>query len=810
MSRVPRVSRVSPLHRLWPILLATTIAACSGAAPATPSGDGAQAQATEQATEGVTGAPTRAPQTRTPERTPAAGTGTPGNLGTNLGAITYYDGLVVFANLVDQAGDWIPQREGGTWGSGDPLDLRPDGWPRTLAPGQYASTVIADVHYPAGTYAVNWQGQGTFRIAGQPFDATGGSSGSGPAPGTPATISLDGTSTVVLDILATNPADPLRAIDVRVPGESPTAVFRTAYVESLGFYRALRFMDWTRTNNAAWEEAPARSCATRVTPGYYSQGTSAGASVERMVGLANLLHADPWFTIPHTATADWTTCIAGVVADLLAADLTPRFELSNETWNPTFRAFGDLTADAEAHNLGGGDSYLGLQLEHGARHAAAMALVDAEFAKRGRTARHVLAGQAANAWVLEQRLSAPGAADATDELAIAPYLGVPNANPFDPAEAASLAGLTLPELFARLDEAQTAEVEPWIAAHVDLAASAGKTLVAYEGGQHLAGDSGNDALTALFTGANRDAAMGDRYATYLARWQELTGNALFMHFTDAGPYTQWGSWGAVEDPSAPGGPKWEALAAFAGASVADATAPVVTSGPVLAFRAGAAVGPSGVLPMTVRVSAADVSADGEPSPSGVASVQVSRRVNGGAWSAPVTVSVAPVGGAGGAVSAAVPVSVAAAGIIAVRVRARDVAGNTSAWVEGPVLRPRLLGERSTALRWGGTWGRAASTAYLGGAVATSGARGAWVQVSGRLAAVALVTVRGPGRGAVRPIVDGVAGAAMDTRAAAWSPRRLVATRAWRDPATHTIRLVVLGTSGRPRVDVDALAVLLAA
>jgi hypothetical protein len=38
---------------------------------------------------------------------PAVTSTVAGNLGTNLGAVTYYDGLVPFANLMDQAGDWV-------------------------------------------------------------------------------------------------------------------------------------------------------------------------------------------------------------------------------------------------------------------------------------------------------------------------------------------------------------------------------------------------------------------------------------------------------------------------------------------------------------------------------------------------------------------------------------------------------------------------------------------------------------------------------------------------------------------------------
>jgi hypothetical protein len=157
-------------------------------------------------------------------------------------------------------------------------------------------------------------------------------------------------------------------------------------------------------------------------------------------------------------------------------------------------------------------------------------------------------------------------ASTVDEIAIAPYVGVAGANPFDPAEAGVIASMTSGDLFTSLDTALETEVRPWIEDHLSLSDRFGKPLVAYEGGQHLAGDPSNDALTELFVAANRDARMGDLYDRFLAAWKEMTGNALFVHFTDSGPYERFGSWGAVESPDAlplTASPKYAALEAYA-------------------------------------------------------------------------------------------------------------------------------------------------------------------------------------------------------------------------------------------------------
>ena len=328
---------------------------------------------------------------------------TPGNLGTNLANITYYDGAMIFADIVKQSSDWIPQQQGAGWGEGPPLDLRPDGWPARLGNNQYGSLVLADNTYPDGTYEVSWRGTGSFTVDGKAFSGTAGSG----------QVRLDGSSMVVLDLRATDPGDPLRDIAVRAPGTAADALFHPEYLRQLAPYHVVRFMDWQRTNSTFSDPVRTFTCANRVPGGYYSQGTIMGASVETMVDLANQTDSDPWFTIPHEATPDWVRCHAQVVAARLEPGLTPRYEFSNETWNPAFRAFFDLGGDAD---------FEALQTTVAQRHNAAMDVVGDVMNANGRRYIRVLAGQAANSWVLEQRLNT--AMTRTDEIAIAPYLGV--------------------------------------------------------------------------------------------------------------------------------------------------------------------------------------------------------------------------------------------------------------------------------------------------------------------------------------------------------------------------------------------------
>lgn len=465
-----------------------------------------------------------------------------GNLGTNLGGVNYWDGVVPFNDIVRQGGEWI---------DGRPLATDRNGWPTRL--DGPVSMAIAELEYPEGTYAVTWKGRGSFEVAGKRFT---GRDGSG-------TVELDGTSLVLLTIRSTDGNDHLRSIQVRVPGARAGDAFRTRYLRSLAPYGALRFMDWQKTNGTFSDPSPKQTCSKATGPESISQGRRRGASVNWMVRLANRLDADPWFTVPHRADASWLRCHARSVAHLLERGLRPRYEFSNETWNPAFDQFHDLTDAATDRGLGGSDPYLGLQLEVARRHAWMAGVIGPIFRDARRPVIRVLAGQAANVWVLEQRL-AGGARATADEIAIAPYMHLTGLDPFDPSDGDEITAMSQDQLFSNLRLGLTEEVEPWIEDHAALASESGKRLVAYEAGQHLAGDSSNDAMTGLFVAANHSPAMGDLYADYLSRWRQLTGNRLVMHFTDSGPYSRFGSWGALESPDRSfSSPKYSALVDFA-------------------------------------------------------------------------------------------------------------------------------------------------------------------------------------------------------------------------------------------------------
>lgn len=220
----------------------------------------------------------------------------------------------------------------------------------------------------------------------------------------------------------------------------------------------------------------------------------------------------------------------------------------------------------------------------------------------------------------------------------------------------------------------------------------------------------------------------------------------------------------------------------------DRTAPVTTK-PRAQLRTGARLAWATV-PVRIALGASDAG-------SGVVSYDVARSVDGGAWATVASATTAT----------SLDTTLASGHTYRFRVRSRDVAGNVSAWVEGSLLKPGLVQEGSTAITYRGTWYVGKASTYSGGAVryTRSSTASATYTVTGR--GVALVTTTGPGRGVVKVYVDGAYVATVDLYAPTARYRVLAFSQMFSSYGTHTIKLVGLGTSGRPRVDLDAFAVI---
>ncbi|MFD6426986.1 N-acetylmuramoyl-L-alanine amidase, partial [Streptomyces sp. NPDC060198] len=138
-----------------------------------------------------------------------------------------------------------------------------------------------------------------------------------------------------------------------------------------------------------------------------------------------------------------------------------------------------------------------------------------------------------------------------------------------------------------------------------------------------------------------------------------------------------------------------------------------------------------------------------------------------------------------------------------KMSAYDRAGNTAAAsVTGT---PVILQETSTTRT--GTWTAKSSTSYLGGKSYSSSAKNASMTWTFTGRSAALVVSRASTSGQVYVYVDGKKTATVDLKATTTKYRDAIWTTTWPAAAKHTVKLVVVGTSGRPAVTTDGLVYL---
>jgi hypothetical protein len=219
-----------------------------------------------------------------------------------------------------------------------------------------------------------------------------------------------------------------------------------------------------------------------------------------------------------------------------------------------------------------------------------------------------------------------------------------------------------------------------------------------------------------------------------------------------------------------------------------------TKAPKAKLQSGSALGTASkktALPVRLTWSASDTGG------AGLAGYDVARSVNGGAWARIAT----------NVPTASLEVGLTPGSTYRFRVRARDNAGNVGKWATGPTLRPKLIQQTSSRIVWRKTWSGGSDAAFSGASVrhsSTTGAKASYT-FSGR--SIGFVTTVDPGRGSVKVFLDGKYVTTLDLSAGTAGQRVVAFSRTWKSVGTHTIRLVVVGTAGHPRVDVDAFEVL---
>jgi len=468
-------------------------------------------------------------------------------MGVNLSDLQYYSSEWPFKNFFKMSMPW----RDGSWNQSIPVALTPDGYP-LLNSGQTAVSLICrDIGgaYPTGPWVLLYDGSGTVSVGGNAQVTSS-------APGRLTfQVSNPTNEGIHVYVNATNNANPVRNIRV-MPAEFEnnyeSQPFHPTFLDRLQHFSVLRFMDWMKTNNSSqqnWSDRP--------TVNYATYGHK-GAPVQIMVQLCNITGASPWFCMPHMATDDYVRKFAEYVRDNLDPEIKAYVELSNECWNSMFQQTAYFQAQGQSQGLAG-DPYLATLYGYSKRAAKVMDIWADVFAGQQDRIVRVLAGHAENPWANEQIMSFQNAAAHADALAVAPYFGGYLGN------SSGTPGMTVTQI---LDAAEAnIEVQKGHSqTNRNNAAARGLDLIAYEGGQHLVGvggNVGNDTLTQKFIQANRDPRMGQLYLKDMANWQEI-GGGVFVTYSFCGRYTQWGSWGLIEqqNQNLSNAPKFTALVQF--------------------------------------------------------------------------------------------------------------------------------------------------------------------------------------------------------------------------------------------------------
>ncbi|HUG49273.1 MAG TPA: SpoIID/LytB domain-containing protein [Candidatus Limnocylindria bacterium] len=142
---------------------------------------------------------------------------------------------------------------------------------------------------------------------------------------------------------------------------------------------------------------------------------------------------------------------------------------------------------------------------------------------------------------------------------------------------------------------------------------------------------------------------------------------------------------------------------------------------------------------------------------------------------------------------------------AFRVRLRDGAGNFGPWFAGPRFDARLVQDRNERMGWSpDDWAREDRRKASGGTVTYSTQAGSQSALTFTGRAVGLVSTMGPNRGRAEIFVDGRPVGEINLYSPTYRWRVLVFAEEWAESARRVIRIDVLETPDRPRVDVDGI------
>ena len=233
----------------------------------------------------------------------------------------------------------------------------------------------------------------------------------------------------------------------------------------------------------------------------------------------------------------------------------------------------------------------------------------------------------------------------------------------------------------------------------------------------------------------------------------------------------------------------------------------VTGKLVNAMRVADAVGPTAlpvdrhginvgwIIGSTIRTTIAWPPASDDYS--GVSSYVVRRRVGTGSWS--ILASALTTRSLMVSMPFNTPTQFAIAG--------RDGVGNVGPQAESPAATAVLLQDGTILAKYTGTWSLVSTSSASNGRLHASTRAGASVEFKTTARAIAIVGRKAARNGKAKIYVDGAYVKTIDLYRSSTQSKVVVFNASWSTNGVHSVKLVVVGTAGRPRVEVDAFPIL---
>ena len=504
------------------------------------------------------------------------------SMGMGLNGISDWSTQLPFIDLMKQARGW---KDWSDKTSKKPIHTDENDWVTKLEPGQTLGTVFLNspetplynryiVYYDGeGVIEYQWSARKINESAEQKKDVIEVKKGS-----------------ALLTISKTNPDNPLRNIRIvaerHVSAFEAGQVFNPDWLQKISQFRALRYMDWMKTNNSTqyeWQKRPKLENRTWRTN---------GVPLELISMLSNKTRSIPWINIPHWASTPFITEMAKVFKDTLDADLPLYIEHSNEVWNWGFQQAQYALKQGREIWDKEGNAYMQW---HGMR-TAEMCHAFKHGPFKNDSKRVICTLGLHTHWKGLENASlecplwekSPCVKHGFDAIAVTTYfhaqLNGPNRQHKDSDTALEIKALAqdpkgVKAAFERLNLGHTSKASGKVKTYPSLKeqikektaywASVAKKhnlmLVAYEGGQHITANGkalqDDSEVIDFHIAINRSPMMKEAYQTLLNEWKS-NGGGLHMHFVDIASPSKWGSWGALEHVHDESSPKWDALTEF--------------------------------------------------------------------------------------------------------------------------------------------------------------------------------------------------------------------------------------------------------